>query len=162
MIHSSTRRPVRRGITLFEVVLSLVIFLLALPALNTLVQIGTRRAEETHFLAKASMECRSKLAEVTVGAEPLDPVEWSPLPDANWFWRLDVADGEVNGLKQVQVTVKFDPGTSPVQVTLSSMILDPVMRGSTQDRGLLDNSLMNQPAPMTDPAADPAAGAATP
>lgn len=136
-------RQSRRGITLFEVVIALVIFTVTLPALNALVQIGTQRAVDSANLARASMECRSKLAEITVGAEDLNSTDWAPMPDANWSWKMNVTGGDVDGLKQVQVCVKFDNGAAPVQVTLSQFIIDPAMRGSTQDRALLSSNSAN-------------------
>ncbi len=130
------------------------IFTVTLPALNTLVQVGTRRAEESAFLARASMECRSKLAEVTVGAEAMETTDWVNFPDmANWSWKVTAVDGDVEGLMQVQVTVKFDPGNNPVQATLSQWVIDPAKRGSTQDRAILKSmdDQNAQPATPSDP-----------
>lgn len=154
------RAPVRRtAITLFEVVVAMAIFTLTLPALVALVQIGARRAVESSQLARASMECRSKLAEVTVGAEALDGTDWTPLLDANWYWKLEVSGGAVDGLNQVQVSVKFDDGANPVRVTLSQMVIDPANRGSTQDRAILSSLANNPGSSGSSNAADPAATA---
>jgi Tfp pilus assembly protein PilV len=134
----------RRGITLFEVVIALVIFTLTLPALITLVQLGTLRANKAAFLSIASQECRSKLDEVMVGAEPLESVDWTPLTEPNWFWKLQAVDGSIDNITEAQVSVKLDiPGSSgpEVLVTISQWIIDPSMRGSTQDRGLIDAAL---------------------
>jgi Tfp pilus assembly protein PilV len=142
------KRRRRSGITLFEVVIALVIFTLTLPALHTLVQMGTRRAEQSAYLAKASLECRSKLAEIAVGAEAMESTGWTELVDAdgnaepNWFWKVNAVQGDVDTLMQVQVTVKFEPnGALAAQASLSQMLLDPMSRGSTQDRGLIDAAL---------------------
>ena len=147
----------RTAITLFEVVVAMAIFTLTLPALVALVQIGARRAVESSQLARASMECRSKLAEVTVGAEALDGTDWTPLLDANWYWKLEVSGGAVDGLNQVQVSVKFDDGANPVRVTLSQMVIDPANRGSTQDRAILSSLANSAGGSGSSSAADPAA-----
>jgi len=140
----------RSGITLFEVVVALVIFTLALPALNALMLVGSRLASESALMSRASIECRSKLAEITVGAESMSTTDWTPLPDpsnpanANWYWKANVVDGDVDGIKQVQVSVKYEiPGSNPeMRVSLSAMIMDPMDRGSTQDRGILDAAIL--------------------
>lgn len=133
------RTASRRGITLFEVVLGLVIFLVAYPALNTLVQMGTFRAEEAQYVAQASLHCRSKLAELSVGAEPLEGTDWTPLGELpNWSWRAEVTPAELANLHAVQVWVKFETGGRPIETTMSRFLLDPSVRGSTQDRGLID------------------------
>ncbi len=162
-----TSHGVRAGVTLFEVVVAMVIFALTLPALNTLVTMGTQRAEESAYLSRASMECRSKLAEVTVGAAPMETTDWTPFTDmpdmTNWTWKLTANNGDVDGLKQVQVSVKFDPGTSPVQVTLSQYVIDPASRGSTLDRMILKNQdAANAQAatPSTDDSSTTATGTA--
>lgn len=148
----------RAGITLFEVVVAMVIFMVTLPALTSLIALGTDHAEQARFLAQASLECRSKLAEVTVGAEPFDSTDWVEMSDPFFFWKMEASDGEVTGLKQVQVSVKYENGGTMVQASLSQYVLDPANRGSTQDRGLL---MMATPPPTTtDPAADPAAAPA--
>lgn len=136
-------RHMRRGITLFEVVVALVIFTLTLPALNTLVIVGTQRAEETAYLSVATMLCRSILAEAMVGAGPMDTSDWSPSEmDPNYHWKMNAADTNVDNVRQVQVWVKYDVGMGPIiQVTLSQMMIEPDNRGSTQDRGLIDAAL---------------------
>lgn len=165
----SIERRRRRGITLFEVVVALVVFTLTLPALVTLVQIGARRAEESAFLSRASLECRSKMAELAVGAEPLEATDWTPLPEPNWFWKAEVGSGAIDGLTEIQVSVKFDPGSNPIRVTLAQIVIDPARRGSTQDRAILMSiaeSLANSgsmPPTQSDPAAtDDAATNPTP
>ena len=163
-----TTQPGRSGITLFEVVIAMVIFALTLPALNTLVQVGTQRAEESAYLSRASMECRGKLAEVTVGAQPMETTDWTGFdqPDmVNWSWKLTANDGDVDGLKQVQVSVKFDPGANPTQVTLSQYIIDPAThRGSTLDRMILkahDDANAQAATPSTDDSGTTGSAAAT-
>jgi type II secretion system protein I len=134
----------RRGITLFEVVVALVIFTLTLPALHTLVQMGTRYAEQSAFVSLASMKCSSQLAEVMVGAESLDSSDWTPFPapDTNWSWKVNASDSDVDNLLQVQVSVKYEvAGSNPIQVSLCRMMMDPANRGSTQDRGIIDAAL---------------------
>ena len=133
----------RNGITLFEVVVALVIFVVTLPALNALLQIGTERAEEAQIITLASLQCRSKLAEVAAGALPMESADWAPLEDPNWSWRIDASDASgVSGMKTIQVWVKLEVARRNYQTTLIQMVLDPAIRGSTQDRGLMDSSSM--------------------
>jgi Tfp pilus assembly protein PilV len=133
------RRP-RRGITLLEVVIAMAIFVMTLPALNALVLLGMQRAEETKIMTMASLQCRSKMAEIMCGAAPFSNSDWSALDDPNWQWKADASGASgVAGLQTIQVSVKLDLGNGqPYQQTLIQMVLDPSSRGSTQDRYLLD------------------------
>ena len=116
------------------------IFVMTLPALNALVQLGMQHAEETRILATASLMCRSKMAEVTAGSVPFSSSDWAPLDDPTWQWKVDTSNASgVSGMQTVQVSVKLDVGTGQnFEQTLVQMVLDPSLRGSTQDRYLLD------------------------
>ena len=124
-------------------VVALVIFTLTLPALNALVEMGSRFANDAGMLSLASMKCSSQLAEAMVGALPLESTDWTPMDEPNWFWKLSASDTDVENVMQVQVSVKYEaPNTLPVQASLCRMVLDPDNRGSTIDRALIDAAIV--------------------
>src|SRR5262245_7686358 len=124
----------RRGLTLFEVVISLSIFLVAMVPLWHLVNISSERALDVQQQAKGSLLCQAKLAEVISGAESLTssgPNPFSQDSAKDWQWRLDASE-DVTGLWRVRVTVQRDRADgSTFEVSLSQMVLDPSVRGST-------------------------------
>jgi type II secretion system protein I len=128
--------PFSRGLTLLEVIVAMSILLFSSLAIYHLVSIGTDRALDVQFHAKASMLCQSKLAELMFGGEPLSSsAAQSFKEEPEWQYEIDASDGDVTGLKKVRVTVKLErEGRTFVAVSLSRMILDPTMRGSTFDK----------------------------
>ena len=105
----AAKRNPRCGITLLEVVIAMAIFVMTLPALNALVLLGVQRAEEAKILAIASLQCRSKMAEIAAGAAPLDGNDWAAIDDSNpnWQWRSEATSPSgISGMKLVQVWVE--------------------------------------------------------
>src|SRR5262249_4767493 len=125
----------RRGVSLLEVLVAVVIFLLAFGALSDLVSSSSRRAAEVQMRGEAAMRCQSKLSEVASGAVPLSSQEDVPFDeDSNWHWSLDASQGEVAGVWNVQVRVSRQQSDgSKVEVALGQMVLDPSIRGSSMD-----------------------------
>ncbi|MBI3410662.1 MAG: hypothetical protein HY040_20185 [Planctomycetes bacterium] len=137
IVHSGPSRRTssnRPGLTLFEVVISLSIFLVAMVPLWHLVNIGSERALDVQQQAQASLLCQAKLAEVISGAESLSSGGPNPFKEdsaKDWQWRLDASE-DVTGLWRVRVTVQRDRADgSTFEVSLSQMVLDPAVRGST-------------------------------
>src|SRR4029077_4158954 len=62
----------RPGLTLFEVVVALAIFLMALVPIGQLVNMGGERALDVAQQAQASLLCQAKLDSVKCGAEGLN------------------------------------------------------------------------------------------
>ena len=135
-------KDVRRGVTLLEVIFAMVIFLGAFVALNQLVTVATDNAYVVQQQGQALLLCEAKLAEVCSGIAALESNEtystfssqdWTNL-DETWQWKMTAnQDGEIAGLYNVQVWVQRDMGSKKLEVTLSQMVLDPTMRGSTAD-----------------------------
>jgi hypothetical protein len=132
MLRAPAARP---ALTLMEVLVSLAIFLLSLAALTRLVTFAGERALEAQYRSQATMYCLSQLAEVEAGSIALGSQGESPLgDDSDYEWSMDASQGQVAGLWNVTVTVVHkNPGGSPVKVSLSKLVLDPSVVGSTQD-----------------------------
>ncbi|MFO0967075.1 MAG: hypothetical protein U0793_16025 [Gemmataceae bacterium] len=126
----------RRGLTLFEVVVALFIFLGGMAALYQLIQDSSLRAARINFKAQASLRCQSKLAEVLVGAVSLDSTDFQAFPDnAAWQWRMQATE-QFTGLYQVFIEVKRDlPGADMVKSGIAQLVMPPSSRGSSFDTG---------------------------
>lgn len=134
--------PARRaGLSLLEVLVALAIFLFALIVVSQLVILGGDRALDVQQQGEAAQLCQSKLAEVVVGAVPLSPTSDVSFADeatglgGDWFWSLDCEQQSTTpGLWSVHVTVyRSRANGSRTEATLSQLVLDPSLRGSTHD-----------------------------
>src|SRR5262249_31051165 len=124
---------VRRGITLFEVIISLMIFLLSLLPISYLITLGSQQSLLAQRKALAVQLAQAKLAEVTQGLTPLAPSGFTPF-DAdpsdetqkwrtNFSWRMDVVQDDVAGLVNVQVVVqRLQDGTNDVEMILGQKV----------------------------------------
>jgi type II secretory pathway pseudopilin PulG len=141
------RRPpaARPALTLMEVLVSLAIFLLSLAALARLVTFAGERAVEAQFRSQATLHCLSQLAEVEAGSIALGSQGETALDDdPDYNWSMDAQQGQAAGLWNVTVRVsRKAPGGTSVTVSLSKMVLDPSVVGSTQDSVPVSSSQNN-------------------
>jgi type II secretion system protein I len=122
--------------TLLEVLIALAIFLLSLVAIGRLVSLSTERALEVQFQGEAMLKCQRVMAEIYAGVQQLTSQSDMPFDDdqtGTWHWSCDCEQGQVNNLWTVQVRVsKQRADGSQMEVTMSQMMLDPSIRGTTQ------------------------------
>lgn len=109
----------RRGLTLFEVLLALVIFVGAMAAVGQLVSNGVRAALQARFQSQAAMMCEAKLAEVVAGVQPLAAAQAVYPDDPAWSWTLAVTAAPVPGLIRAEVTVQRTGSNAKGKVTFS-------------------------------------------
>jgi type II secretory pathway pseudopilin PulG len=131
----------RAGLTLLEVIIGMAIFLMSIVAILQLVISGTDRAQEVRFQTRTSIRCQAKLAEVMIGIEPINGGSgYTPFVedyDKDLQWKMDVTPAEATGLWMIKISVKADLANgSTVESTLSQMVLDPTIRGTTFDQPL--------------------------
>lgn len=125
-----TSSPSRAGFSLFEVLLSLGIFMAAFVALSQLSSNGMRAAVESRQTTKAMLRCESKLAEIVAAVEPLEDASETPFEDdEDWTWSLQTADGPHADIRSITLTVRYDgdselAGTS---FTMTRLIRDPAV-----------------------------------
>ncbi len=161
----------RPALTLLEVLIALAIFLLSLGALVELLSFAGRQAVDAKRSGESARLARSKLAEVLAGIVPLQGQGETPFDeDPDYSWSVTADSGSLSGLWVVTVTVKHKGDEGP-GFTLQQLVLDPTVRGSTQDTVTItgtaptssnsggSSSGQSQPAAAAAPAAAaPAAG----
>jgi prepilin-type N-terminal cleavage/methylation domain-containing protein len=123
----------RRGLSLLEVLVSLVIFLLGMIAIGRLLDISGEQAFQIKLQSQATQLCQAKLAEVQAGVVPLSSQGDMPFDDApDWNWSVDAQQDSSTGLWQVKVKVSRQDTTGPkVECELNQFMLDPALRGNT-------------------------------
>jgi general secretion pathway protein I len=160
------RRTRRSGFSLFEVLLALAIFLLAIGALSQTIFLANEQALAAEHKARATQLCQSKLAEVIAGVVPLESQNQTPFEeDENFVWSLECQSGQAEGLWNVKVYVARlrSDGTILEDCTLTQMVLDPTSRGSTQDAVVVagsSSSPSSSPSSSSNPSAN--TGSASP
>jgi hypothetical protein len=146
------RNHSRSGLTLFEVVLAMFIFMFSIIAIWQLVTMGSDRALQIQVETRTSARCQSKMAEVIIGAQELTSSgSYTKFEDTDLYWKLDVEPGPGNGLYNVKVSVRKELPSGIIESQLSQIVLDPMMRGTSLDRA-------NPPeasTPTMDPATTP-------
>jgi general secretion pathway protein I len=118
----------RRGLSLFEVVISLAIFMTAMAAIGQLITNGVRGAVYARLETQAVIRCESKLAEMLAGVTPLRATSGSTFPDdASWSWSVAIAPAQHESLYAVEVTVAHASGSSigKVSYSLRRLVRDP-------------------------------------
>jgi general secretion pathway protein I len=118
----------RRGLTLLEVLLSLLIFVGAMAAIGQLVSNGVRAALHSRMQTQAILRCESKVAEVVGGVVPFQTAVGVPFPDdPNWTWSLQVQPGPHPSLLRMDVKVDHaaQNGLGRTTFTLSRLLRDP-------------------------------------
>jgi general secretion pathway protein I len=130
----------RPGLTLIEVLVALAIFLLSLAAISRLVTFAGQRALDARRTDEASRLARSKFAEVYAGVVPLESSDDTPFDEEpDYSWSLTADSASMTGLWVVSVTVKRKGDDGP-GFTLREYMLDPTIRGSTQDSVIITGS----------------------
>ena len=121
-----TRRT-RPGITLLEVLISLLILVIGMAALGQLVDMGTTSAVDAQVRARGSRLAQSKMAEVEAGAVDFDVGETDFADEPGWKWSVSSESAGAGGIPLYLVTVKVSRtlGADTRTVTLSQHVLAP-------------------------------------
>lgn len=106
---SSRRRPPspRRGLSLLEVVLALAILAASIAITSELVRVGSRGAVDARDLTTAQLLCENKMAEITAGIQPPDPVSRATLlEDPEWLYSIAIGQTEQEGMLAVEIMLE--------------------------------------------------------
>jgi prepilin-type N-terminal cleavage/methylation domain-containing protein len=134
--HLAGSQRSRHGLTLMEVIIAMVIFLMSAVAIGNLLSIGSQRALEAQIQAQALERCQSKMSEVICGWVPVtNSTDQQPFDDdPNWIWSMSSTQQDAANLYLVQITVsRADKETTGVEVSLTQMIVDPAVRGGVNN-----------------------------
>jgi prepilin-type N-terminal cleavage/methylation domain-containing protein len=131
----SRRRVVaRRGLSLLEVVLALAILAVSAALLAQITRQATDNAMSAQKLAHAQMLCESKMAEVLVGAIPMEPLDWTLNEDGSlpgqWYYRLETTTTERENMIGLRLAVTDNPNPltgSPELFFLVRWVIDPTL-----------------------------------
>ncbi|MDA1052671.1 MAG: hypothetical protein O3C40_19620 [Planctomycetota bacterium] len=121
-------RSPRNGLTLFELLLALAIFLTSLAALAQLLASGARAAAQSQLQTEAILRCESKLGELVSGITPIKAVSNQAFDDdSTWSWRVTVSDGPWPNLQLVELRVSHRGQSSlgDTSHTLRRYLRDP-------------------------------------
>jgi len=132
---STAEKRELRGITLYEVVLALAIFVTALAALGQSVSTGSRAAVASQLQTEAILRCESKLADIILlGPDQIEPVAESEFDGdstevsgegaGNWRWSLQLEQGPHPELLILQVSV-FHKLQSDIHFSLTRYLYVP-------------------------------------
>ena len=127
---SERQLPIRSGFSLFEVVISLGIFGLAIAAIYQLVSLGVRASLQSQLKTEALIRCESKMGELLSGVTPFTAVDHQPFEEefsAKWAWSLEVLPAPVEQLYLLHVSVHHlgESTQEQVTVTLTRFARDP-------------------------------------
>jgi general secretion pathway protein I len=121
-------RAERAGLSLFEVVIALAVFLVSIAAIGQLISSGVRGALQARLQTQAVLRCESKLSEVVAGITDLQNAREVPYTDdAAWNWSVNLTPGPQEDLYLVEVTVAHSSGSSlgRISFSLTRLIRDP-------------------------------------
>lgn len=137
---TSKHRSARRGLTLYEVVLAIGIFLMGMAVISQLITTGTQASQNARLNTQAAMHAESLMNEIVSGAREMSAVSDQPViaGDNNWKWSLVIADedaSEAGGdaaqskLKDLTVTVQYFGNSAEPLATfkLRRVVRDPQM-----------------------------------
>ncbi len=125
---------VRRGMTLFEVLVAMAIFLFSLIAISQLMTLASRNADDVRWQSRATRMAQSKLAEFVAGVQQVSSGGTSGTfdEDPDWNWKADInAYDNVANLYTVTLTAYRDfPNGKHIESVLNEYVLDPNYRGN--------------------------------
>ena len=118
----------RSGLSLFEVIISLTIFVCSMAVIGHLISSGVRGALRSRLESQAILRCESKLAEIVAGITPLQNSNGVAFPDdQSWHWSVAVSAGQHPSLYLVEVTAAH-PSTKTagnISYSLRRLVRDP-------------------------------------
>jgi type II secretion system protein I len=110
----------RKAFSLLEVIISLAILVVALTALGELMRMGLRSATQARELSRATMLAETKLAQITSGVVPPDPVSGAAFEDEpGWLYSIEILEAGTPELLAVQVSVQRDVPAEQQMVSCS-------------------------------------------
>ncbi|MEW4487722.1 hypothetical protein AB1L42_06545 [Thalassoglobus sp. JC818] len=120
----------RSGISLFEVVLALAIFLGATAVITQILKNGSTAAIRSQLVSEAVLRCERRLNEVASGVLPAQSVQGSPFDDdPDWSWTLNVTETGIPYLLELEMIVEQtnSQGDIAASYRLNRLLRDPLV-----------------------------------
>jgi type II secretion system protein I len=135
----------RRGITLYEVVVALVIFAGSMAAISEAISTGVRAALQSRLQSQAILLCQSKMGEVIAGAVPRQSMAEAAFQEPylqGWKWSLSVKPGPHTGLLLVEVDVAYRLAGNSVDgsFSLARLVRDQTAFASSASAAATENA----------------------
>ena len=112
------------GVTLFEVVLALAIFIGSFAAISQILRTGSLAAIRSQLASEAAQRCESRLNDVVAGVLPPQSVSRSAFEDdSNWLWTVNVVSGALTDTLQVEVVVEHQRGDGQINAAFRAVRL---------------------------------------
>ena len=118
----------RRGLSLLEVILSIAILGGSMAVIGNLYHLGYRSGLKAQLLNDANMIAASTMAELVVGAIPLESAGDAEVPsNPGWFYSVDIQESMQAGLFLATVVVRRGEEESaiPASISIVRLIPDP-------------------------------------
>jgi len=118
----------RRGLSLFEVLIALAIFMGSIAAIGQLISTGVRGAVQARLQSQAVLRAETKMAEIVSGSVSLHSSSSGGFPDnPAWLWSVSAVPSPHAGLYYVDVTVAHSAATATGRqsFTLRRLMRDP-------------------------------------
>jgi general secretion pathway protein I len=128
------RGRARRGLSLLEVMLALVMLIIAVAAISALVDMGTNRGLDARNTMRGTRLAQSVMAQVEAGLLSVSGSSSGQFTDDDSAWSYQVTSQSVSqpaapqNLYIVTVTVTRSPNVS---ISLTQMMIDPQYTGSS-------------------------------
>lgn len=123
--------PLRRGVSLIEVLLAFAIFMISIAGVSVLVRSALEHADQAARTNLCSRLASSKMGELTAGVGDTtlsaDGSQGTFPEEPNYQWQLLSRPGEVSGTYDVTVRVWSDPPRPGGEVSLSQVVIDPAL-----------------------------------
>jgi len=127
---SGTRPPLRSGLSILEVLVSMAIFLISLAAIASLVDVGSERAMAASMTNLGTRLAQSKLAEIEAGLTAPGSAESGTFEDEpDWTYSVEPGTALAANTYPVTVTVSRDFGGRKYEVVLTQVIFDAAFQG---------------------------------
>lgn len=117
----------RRGMTLLEVLLALMVLVVALSGIAALTSLGRQSGADARDLTMAQLLCEGKMAEIAAGVTAPTNSQGQFPNEPDWMFSITATPAGTPGLLNVRVSVTQDPATytQPLGFELVRWIPDP-------------------------------------
>jgi Tfp pilus assembly protein PilV len=120
---------IRRGLSLFEVVIALTIFVCSMGAIGQLISTGVRGAVQARLQSQAVLRAETQMAEVVAGLISLHGASGVFPDDPSWSWSVTTTSSPHANLYVVEVTTTHSARTTAGKQSFSlrRLVRDPQM-----------------------------------